>query len=57
MISRDSIKTATHGLIDRLADSGEPEDYYKLNHVSEQDIEIMCLAVETWCRLHNIEIS
>ena len=57
MISRDAIATATHGMIDRLADAGEPEDYYKLNHISAQDIAIMVVAIETWLKLHNIVIS
>lgn len=57
MITRDSIKTATHDLIDRLADRGDSADYYALNHLTAQDFEIMAQAIEAWLKLHKIDIQ
>lgn len=57
MISQESVLTACHDLIDRLQERGNAQDYYRLNHVSADDVRILAQAVQTWLEFRGVKIT
>jgi hypothetical protein len=57
VISSDAILSAIHVMIDRLADSGDATDYYKLNNIDAADIRRLVRIVAVWLSLNKIDVE
>ena len=57
MISQQAIGESVHVLLDRLQNSGDQQDYYRINHVGHGAIQSLEAVLWAWLAIYGVTVE